>query len=152
MIAVTCAACGTDLKAEDDRAGSTLPCPGCGRAVPVPGAAGAEQTAPLPPPDPGSAGSDFGSSDANTLGDEHVPAGSELTDFLAPPQAPDEIGRLGPYRVLQVLGAGGMGVVFQAEDMQLKRQVALKVMQPEAAGKRSARERFVREAQAAAAL
>jgi hypothetical protein len=32
---------------------------------------------------------------------------SELYDFLAPPQNPDELGRLGPYRVLKVLGAGG---------------------------------------------
>src|SRR5262245_25899130 len=47
----------------------------------------------------------------------------ELTGLLAPPQLPDEIGRLGPYRVLRVLGTGGMGVVFEAEDRQLKRRV-----------------------------
>jgi hypothetical protein len=35
--------------------------------------------------------------------------GRELYDFLAPPERPDEIGRLGSYRVLKVLGAGGMG-------------------------------------------
>src|SRR4051812_12913933 len=51
-------------------------------------------------------------------------------DFLAPPQAPDEMGRLGPYRVLKVLGRGGMGVVFQAEDIHLQRLVALKAMRP----------------------
>ncbi len=33
----------------------------------------------------------------------------ERTGFLAPPEQPDEIGRLGPYRILAVLGQGGMG-------------------------------------------
>jgi hypothetical protein len=67
-------------------------------------------------------------------------------------QALDELGRLGPYRVLRVLGAGGMGIVFLAEDMQLQRQVALKAMRPVLAVSKSARERFLREARAAAAI
>jgi serine/threonine protein kinase len=77
-------------------------------------------------------------------------ADPELYDFLAPAQQPDEIGRLGPFRVLRVLGAGGMGVVYQAEDPQLKRPVALKAMRPALAASASARQRFLREAQAAA--
>jgi WD40 repeat protein/serine/threonine protein kinase len=76
----------------------------------------------------------------------------EAYDFLAPPQGPDEVGRLGPYRVLRVLGAGGMGVVFLAEDPQLRRPVALKAMKPALAASASARRRFLREAQTAAAI
>ncbi|HYT91301.1 MAG TPA: protein kinase [Gemmataceae bacterium] len=73
-------------------------------------------------------------------------------DVLAPPQAPGELGWIGAYRILEVLGTGGMGVVYQAEDTVLKRTVALKVMTPQAAARPAARERFLREAQAAAAL
>jgi formylglycine-generating enzyme required for sulfatase activity len=76
----------------------------------------------------------------------------ELCDFLAPSQQPDELGRLGPYRVLEVLGAGGMGVVFRADDPQLRREIALKAMLPALAASASARQRFLREAQAAAAI
>src|SRR5581483_3887523 len=79
-------------------------------------------------------------------------AARQSYDFLAPPEGPDEIGRLGPYRVLAVLGAGGMGIVFRAEDTQLNRAVALKVMLPKLAGTEGARQRFVREAQAAAGV
>jgi hypothetical protein len=72
--------------------------------------------------------------------------------LLTPPQRPDELGRLGGYRVLKVLGSGGMGVVFEAEDPQLKRRVALKAMRPALAGSSAARQRFLREAQRMAAL
>jgi serine/threonine protein kinase/tetratricopeptide (TPR) repeat protein len=73
-------------------------------------------------------------------------------EFLAPGDGPDEIGRLGPYRVLGVLGAGGMGVVFQAEDVLLGRVVALKAIRPALAVDSSTRERFLREARAMAAV
>jgi hypothetical protein len=73
-------------------------------------------------------------------------------DGLRPPQAPDEIGRLGGYRVLGRLGAGGMGAVYRAEDPQLRRLVALKVMLPKIAADPNAKDRFLREARAAAAV
>ncbi len=72
--------------------------------------------------------------------------------FLSPPQAPDEIGRLGEYRVLQLLGEGSMGLVFLAEETQIKRKVALKVMKSELAIYAEHRARFLREARTAASV
>jgi serine/threonine protein kinase len=75
-----------------------------------------------------------------------------FTAHLRPAQAPDELGRLGGYRVLRLLGAGGMGSVFLAEDVHLERHVALKVMRPDLAAKPEARQRFLREAKSTAKL
>jgi eukaryotic-like serine/threonine-protein kinase len=77
---------------------------------------------------------------------------SELEGILSPAETPGELGRLGPYRILKVLGAGGMGVVCEAEDPVLKRRVALKTLQPIIAASPAARERFLREARAVAAV
>jgi WD40 repeat protein len=76
----------------------------------------------------------------------------ELTEFLSAAERPDEIGRLGSYRILKILGHGGMGVVFLAEDPHLQRRVALKAMLPGMAASAGNRERFLREARAAAAI
>jgi WD40 repeat protein/serine/threonine protein kinase len=78
--------------------------------------------------------------------------GLELCDFLAPAQESGELGRLGPYRIRRVLGHGGMGVVFHAEDPQLERPVALKAILPVLAASDAARQRFLREGRAAASI
>jgi hypothetical protein len=71
---------------------------------------------------------------------------------LDPPTDPGHLGRLAHYELLEVVGRGGMGTVFKAVDETLHRTVALKLMSPELAASPAARQRFIREARAAAAV
>src|SRR5262249_9801166 len=151
--------------AKEDQRGQKCKCPGCGKTLTIPGevavasSAGEARVAPSrgPEPDPAEqrthppaphasdAVTHPSSSDPEaTVGAGQPHAGNDagLTGLLAPPQAGDELGRLGKYRVLKVLGHGGMGVVFQAEDPLLKRKVAIKAMLPALAASASAGQRF----------
>lgn len=85
----------------------------------------------------------------------NLPTAPEHTfnlEFLEETSDPQSLGRLGQYEVLEVAGHGGMGIVFKAHDTELNRIVALKVLAPERAANAEARKRFLREAQAAAAI
>jgi formylglycine-generating enzyme required for sulfatase activity/Leucine-rich repeat (LRR) protein len=155
MLSFPCPGCGKTLKVKAAAAGKKSKCPHCQAPVQVPGPAEDRTIAPQQSPRAGD-GRTLGGQKPGPQGGDTVSPGAagnrELYDFLAPSQQPDEIGRLGEYRVLKVLGAGGMGVVFLAEDPALKRKLALKAMLPSMAASESARQRFIREAQTAAAI
>ena len=80
------------------------------------------------------------------------PVGAGDLYFLGPADRPGLLGILGGYEVQEVIGQGGMGVVFKAFDQSLQRVVAIKIMAPHLATSAAARQRFVREARATASV
>ncbi len=86
----------------------------------------------------------------------HLAAEGEVsfTKTLTTPRPAIASGSLlaGKYRIQDEIGRGGMGIVYRAEDIKLSRPVALKFLPPELIRDMNARERFVQEARAAAAL
>jgi TolB-like protein/Tfp pilus assembly protein PilF len=82
------------------------------------------------------------------------PAGSSLTKTLTTPLPLISKGVhiAGKYGIIDEIGRGGMGVVYRAEDLKLKRQLALKFLPPHLMDAPELKERFLIEAQAAAAL
>jgi serine/threonine protein kinase/WD40 repeat protein len=89
----------------------------------------------------------FDSADTQPASGAHV-----ALEFLAPSEAPGALGRLGTYEIMRVIGHGGMGIVLEGRDTRLQRIVAVKVLAPQLAASAAARQRFLREARAAAAV
>lgn len=99
----------------------------------------------------------LGGEDETSSGDGHARTGAATPKgmglgFLEPSGEPASLGRLGPYEVLELVGRGGMAAVLKAFDPSLHRLVAIKVLAAEYAASGTARKRFAREAQAAAAV
>ena len=82
------------------------------------------------------------------------PEQASLTKTLETPVHVLKAGSLiaGKYRILEEIGRGGMGVVYKAEDTQLKRTAALKFLSPDSTAIPSREKRFAQEAQTASAL
>ncbi len=92
--------------------------------------------------------SDMQSSDG-TSGQEDL---TSLQRLLGPTDDPRMMGRIGTYEIVGLLGRGGMGVVFKAFDPSLNRYVAIKMLAPMLIPSAVFKQRFLREAQSAAAV
>lgn len=77
---------------------------------------------------------------------------STVKELLAAPSHPEMLGRLGRYEIERIIGTGGMGIVLKGFDSELNRPVAIKLLAPHLARVGAARQRFAREARAAAAV
>lgn len=76
----------------------------------------------------------------------------QVIPYLSPTDDPAMLGRLGAYEVIGVIGRGGMGIVLKGFDALLRRNVAIKILDPALATVGVARQRFGREARAMAAI
>lgn len=75
-----------------------------------------------------------------------------LSPWLDPSDDPRMLGRFGGYEILGIIGEGGMGIVLKGFEQTLNRYVAIKLLAPHLASNGAARQRFSREARAAAAV
>ncbi len=146
---VVCPSCGCKMRAPDGAVGRTGRCLRCKAPVAVPprqgagpeGPAGDQATTPRPFPPPGA-------SQVTVLSPTRATARPAADEFPLPP----DVEHHPRYRVLGLLGAGGMGTVYKARHLLMDRLVALKVVNPGLVGEPEMAERFRREVKAAARL
>jgi hypothetical protein len=86
------------------------------------------------------------------LGRQCVVDEAVVKELLSSPSHPEMLGRLGRYEIERIIGTGGMGIVLKGFDSELNRPVAIKLLAPHLARVGAARQRFAREARAAAAV
>jgi urea transport system substrate-binding protein len=157
VILLQCSRCGHQISVSDSLRRQEIRCARCGTPLSAKSQADASATAsgapsgiaPRMPPELEPATNPPGEADT------FIPRAAKAEtsySFLSPAKGPGEMGWLAHYRVLRLLGHGGMGIVFEAIDTQLDRPVALKVLKPELATDKEAQERFLREARAMAAV
>src|SRR3954468_7458095 len=114
MITLLCPSCHHEVEVSSLQADVPASCPLCGSHLPASGSADSHD----PPTAIGSLHPETAT--RGTTPTLVTPAISSYP-FLEPPRQPDELGWLGHYRILKILGQGGMGIVFQAEDTNLER-------------------------------
>ena len=163
---ITCTKCHTRLQVKPEWSGKLVRCTQCKQVMKMPGAVQARIPVPSPrnmsrlttvnpdelvSPQKNNAQS-ISNADwfENTISQAKDISQDEL-NFLRPSEHPGELGQLGSYRILKVLGRGGMGLVLLGRDTEHNRLVALKVIRPGMAT-REAKQRFLREANATKAI
>lgn len=77
---------------------------------------------------------------------------SKSYTFLEPAEEPEYLGQIDRFKIVELVGKGGMGMVFRAFDSCLQRTVAVKVLDPQYSSNEQAQNRFCREARAAAGV
>jgi serine/threonine protein kinase len=147
MIKMTCPTCAKKLSIPEKLVGRTIPCPACSERFDVPSLVPVTMVPVNSPSTPSPVGETLNLRRASGPATPLPPTAGERTR-----PGLGEMGQLGPYRILNILGSGGMGVVYRGEDVQLQRSVALKVLLPTTGNYEHARLRFLREARSAAQL